>query len=333
MKAAEKNLAQKRLCALELAEKLGNVSQACRRLGVSRTQFYEYRRRYQAHGQEGLKDRPPIHKSHPQTTPPEVVRKILDLALAHPSHGCNRLSDHLQLTGVAVSAVVIQKILNKHLLGTRYERLLALEGKILGGQIKPSPEQVAALEKGNPCFREIQAESTAPGELLCQDTFRIGISERNRFIHMQAVVDTYGSYAFGNLHTLNHPGHPAAILNYDVLPQYEAWGLKVGAILTDSGREYRRASYQWFINRHNLDHQITMVRHPQTNGFLERFHRTVKEEFFRQKAYSKGGPCQADLDEWLKYYNYKRPHQGYRNMGKRPIDTVTPFLSHVREED
>jgi len=84
MTAAEKKLLKQRLSVLELAQALGNVSEACRRRGVCRSRFYEYKRRFQTHGIEGLKDLPPIHKSHPQTTPPEVVSQILDLALANP---------------------------------------------------------------------------------------------------------------------------------------------------------------------------------------------------------------------------------------------------------
>lgn len=66
------------------AESLGNVSEACRRGGLDRTSFYEYKRRFQTHGIEGLKDMSPIHKTHPQTTPPEVIEKVLALSLAHP---------------------------------------------------------------------------------------------------------------------------------------------------------------------------------------------------------------------------------------------------------
>ena len=65
----EEKLARGRLSVLELAEALGNVSEACRRRGISRTQFYEYKRRFQTHGMEGLKDLPPVHKSHPMSTP------------------------------------------------------------------------------------------------------------------------------------------------------------------------------------------------------------------------------------------------------------------------
>lgn len=73
---AEEKLAHQRLSVLQLAEMLGNVTEACRQCGISRTQFYEYKRRFQTHGLEGLKDLPPIHKTYPFTTPPETVEKI-----------------------------------------------------------------------------------------------------------------------------------------------------------------------------------------------------------------------------------------------------------------
>ena len=62
-------LARKRLSVLELAQELGSVSKACKQAGMNRTSFYEWKRRFQTHGLEGLKDLPPVHKSHPQTTP------------------------------------------------------------------------------------------------------------------------------------------------------------------------------------------------------------------------------------------------------------------------
>ena len=117
-------LAHKRLTVLQLAESLGNVSEACRRGGLDRTSFYEYKRRFQTHGIEGLKDMPPIHKTHPQTTPPEVVEQVLALSLANPTRGCVWLSDKLKLGGVSVSSPTVQDILIKHGLGKRYERTL-----------------------------------------------------------------------------------------------------------------------------------------------------------------------------------------------------------------
>ena len=69
-------LAHQRLSVLQLAEALGSVSEACRRSGMDRTSFYEWKRRFQTHGLAGLKDLPPVHKSHPQTTPDDIVQKM-----------------------------------------------------------------------------------------------------------------------------------------------------------------------------------------------------------------------------------------------------------------
>jgi hypothetical protein len=163
---AEEKLARQRLSVLELAEALGNVSEACRQRGMSRTQFYEYKRRFQTHGLEGLKDLPPIPKEHPFTTPPEVVDRILALSLEHPAWGCTRLSDMLKLAGVSVSSPTVQNILIKHGLGSKYERLLKLEEQVAQQAIELSAEQVAQIEKANPCFRERHVESSRPGELF-----------------------------------------------------------------------------------------------------------------------------------------------------------------------
>ena len=73
-------LARKRLSVLELAQELGSVSKACKQAGMDRTSFYEWKRRFQTHGLEGLKDLPPIVKNHPQTTPPATVERVLALS-------------------------------------------------------------------------------------------------------------------------------------------------------------------------------------------------------------------------------------------------------------
>jgi len=80
---AEEKLARQRLSVLELAETLGNVSEACRQRGMSRSQFYEYKRRFQKEGLVGLKDLPPIPKDHSFTTSPEVVEQVRKASMEH----------------------------------------------------------------------------------------------------------------------------------------------------------------------------------------------------------------------------------------------------------
>ena len=65
---------------------------------------------------------------------------------------------------------------------------------------------------------------------------------------------------------------------------------------------------------------------PRINGFVERFNRTVMNEFFREtfrnKVYGSVEKLQQDLDQSLHYYNNERPHWGYRNKGRRPTETI-----------
>jgi transposase InsO family protein len=338
MKAEEK-IAHQRLSVLELAETLGNVSEACRQRGMTRTQFYEYKRRFQTHGLAGLKDLPPIHHRHPFTTPPEVVERIVAMSLEHPGWGCVRLSNQLKLEDISVSSPTIQNILIKNGMGNKYERLFKLEEHVAGEAIELTPEQVMLIEKANPCFRERHIESSRPGEVLTQDTFYVGHLKGVGKVYLHAIVDTYGSYEFGFLHTSKRPEAAVAVLHNDALPFYQERGLKVEAIITDNGREFCGKDthpYELYLEFNDIEHRRTKVRHPQTNGFVERFNNTVLNEFFRAafrtKLYESVAVLQEDLDAWLLHYNTERTHQGYRNMGRRPIDTINLFHEPVREE-
>jgi transposase InsO family protein len=335
---ADEKIAHQRLSVLQLAEMLGNVTEACKMRDISRTQFYEYKRRFQTHGLEGLKDLPPIHKSHPFTTPPETVEKILEVSIEHPTWGCDRISDHLSLAGVHVSSPTVQDILIKNGMGSRYERLLKLEERALEQKIELTPLQVAQIEKANPVFKERHVESSRPGELLSQDTFYVGTLKGVGRVYLHTVVDTFSSYAFGFLHTSKQPEAAVAVLHNDVLPFYQDRDISLEKILTDNGREFCGTDshpYELYLQLNEIKHKRTKVAHPQTNGFVERFHRTVLDEFFRlafrTKFYETVEALQTDLDAWLVEYNTQRPHQGYRNRGRRPYDVIQEYLSQRPE--
>jgi transposase InsO family protein len=251
----------------------------------------------------------------------------------------------LKLEGVSVSSPTVQSILIKHELGSKYERLLKLEEKHLQEGIELTAEQVKLIEKANPAFAERHVESSKPGELLGQDLFYVGQLKGVGEVYLDAVVDTFSSYAFGFLHAGKVPEASVAPLHNDVLPFHEDRELRVEAILTDNGREYcgtEAHPYELYLALSDIEHRKmtprnprrgTKVRHPYTNGFAERLHRTVLDEFFRTafrtKLYGSVEELQVDLDGWLQHYNWERPHQGYRNLGQRPIDRIEQYLTSL----
>ena len=104
-------------------------------------------------------------------------------------------------------------------------------------------------------------------------------------VYLQAVVDTFGSYGFGYLHTGKVPEHAAAVVHNDVLPQHEAWGIEVQAMLTDNGREScgkETHPYELYLALNDIEHRRTKAGRSRTNGFVERFNRTLLDEFFRK---------------------------------------------------
>ena len=213
-----------------------------------------------------------------------------------------------------------------------YDRWLKVEERHLETGIELTAEQVAKIEKYNPCFKERHVESSRPGELLCQDTMFVGSLKGVGKVYLHACIDTFGSYAFGFLHTGKKPECAAALVHNDVLPFYREHNLAVGAILTDNGREFcgtENHPFELYLALNEIEHRRTKVKSPQTNGFIERFNKTVLDEFFRiafrENFYESVEALQEDLDQWLIHYNTERPHRGYRNRGKRPLDTVLEF--------
>ena len=337
---AATKVAQQKLKVLELAEALGNITEACRQHGVSRTSFYEYKRRFEENGLDGLKDLPPIVKHHPFTTAPGDEARVIELSMSNPARGCNFLSDQLRREGILISYPTVQNILNRNGLGKRYDRWLELERRAHETALVPTEPQLKFLTKQNPQWRERtqQVESAAPGELLCQDTSSLGNGGGQRLI-LHAVVDAYSSYADALLWPSKQPEAAAGLLHSDVLPFYAARQATVGALLTDNGTEFcgtPEHPFEFYLALNDIEHRRTKVRSPQTNGFVERFIRTVKEEFFQKarltKLYDSMEELPADLAEWLVYYNVDRPHQGNRNMGRTPIETIDLMLQSVNKE-
>lgn len=110
--------------------------------------------------------------------------------------------------------------------------------------------------------------------------------------------------------------------------------MPVKAILTDNGREFRGTDAhpcELHLGLNGIEHRRTKAKTPRTNGFVARFNGTVLDEFFRLKMRETFCECvealQSDLDEWLANYNTERPHLGYRNQGRRPLEAIKLSVS------
>lgn len=316
---------------LNLAEELGNVSKACKMMGLSRDTFYRYKAAVDEGGIEALFDQNRRKPNLKNRVDDATEQAVIAHAIEYPAHGQHRASNELRKRGIFISGSGVRCVWVRNSLGNFRSRLKALEARVAAEGIVLTESQVAALEKkkhDDEACGEI--ETAHPGYLGSQDTFYVGTFKGVGRVYQQTFVDTYSKVAFAKLYTTKTPITAADTLNDKVLPFFEKHELPMLRILTDRGTEYcgkaEQHDYQLYLALNDIEHTKTKVRSPQTNGICERFHKTILQEFYqvtlRKKIYSNLEELQKDLDEWLEYYNNDRTHQGKMCCGRTPMDTL-----------
>jgi transposase InsO family protein len=320
-----------KLGVLNLAQELGNISKACQVMGVSRDTFYRYQSAVEAGGLEALLDTN-RRKPNPKNRIDELTEEaVVAHAIDYPAHGQKRASNELRKAGIFVSPGGVRCIWLRHNLSTFKKRLKALESKVAADGIILTESQLTALErKQDDDVACGEIETHHPGYLGSQDTFYVGHFKGVGRIYQQTFIDTYAKVAFCKLYTNKTPITSADLLNDKVLPFFESHQVPLLRILTDRGTEYcgklEQHDYQLYLAVNEIEHTKTKARSPQTNGICERFHKTILQEFyqvaFRKNLYTSLDQLQADLDQWLEYYNNERTHQGKMCNGRTPMQTL-----------
>ena len=339
MKTEEKIIKNK-LGLLNLAQKLGNVSEACRVMGFSRDSFYRYQELHDKYGEEGLRE---ISRSKPNKknrVAEAVENAVVEFAFENPAYGQVRVANTLKQRGIFVSPGGVRSIWLRHGLEKFGKRLDALEKRVAAEGGVLTENQLQAMERKKEQQEAVgEIETEHPGYLGAQDTYYVGTIKGVGRIYQQTWVDTYCKVAFAKLYTNKTALVAADILNDRVIPWFDEQQIPLLRILTDRGTEYcgkvEHHEYQLYLAIEDIDHTRTKARSPQTNGICERLNRTIKEEFyqiaFRKKVYRSLEELQADLDTWLHFYNHERTHQGRYCFGRTPMATFEQ-TKHLAKE-
>ncbi|WP_045586439.1 IS481 family transposase, partial [Vibrio parahaemolyticus] len=247
---------------LNLAEELGNVSKACKVMGVSRDTFYRYQELVETGGIDALINQSRRTPNLKNRVDGETEQAVLKYAIDFPAHGQVRTSNELRKLGVFISPSGVRSIWLRNDLENFKKSLIALERQVAENGIILTDEQVAALERkkhDDDACGEI--ETAHPGYLGSQDTFYVGNLKGVGRIYQQTFVDTYSKVAFAKLYTTKTPITAADMLNDKVLPFFEAHELPMLRILTDRGTEYcgrvEQHDYQLYLAINDIDHTKT----------------------------------------------------------------------------
>lgn len=310
----EDSIHSQRLGVLRDAERLGNVSEACRRHGVSRTVFYRWRQRLEHYGPDGVHPkRRQARRGRPPAVPVQTERRVIAFALAWPTCGPQWYSDQLAREGLTIAPVTVWRLLRRQRLGHRRARLAVLE-RYSAGATGLLTERTAKP------IRHVAARR--PGDLLCLDTFYVGKLKGVGKVWQITGCDAASSFGWARL--IVGEVTAAAVLGFlreVVRPTYRQAGWTLRRVLTDNGKEFKGV-FAAGCERLRLRVTKTKPRHAWTNGFVERLQKTILHEHwriaFRRQYFTTRRSLQTTLDRFLQFYNHERTHRGYRLNGRTP---------------
>lgn len=336
MDEQEKSIKSK-LELLKLAEKIGNVSEACKQMGYSRDSFYRFKNLYENGGELALQD---ISKRKPNIknrVPEKVEKEIINWAYEQPSYGQLRVSNELKKKGIDVSPGGVRTVWLRYDLETFHKRLRALKTKSVQEKFLLTEEQQKVIEKIND-FEDTKLQIESPGSIGFQDNFYIGEVKGIGKVYQHTFMDSYSKFVFVKLYDKKDDTTTADFLNQKVIPFFKKHNVPIQKIVTDKKTEYyskKQNKYQSLLNTKKIElvkNKIPLIKEELQFGF----HKIMQDEFysalFRKKVYKKIQELQKDVDEWVKNYNEQKGHPARYCYGKTPLKTFTDSKSILKKK-
>jgi transposase InsO family protein len=267
------------------------VSAACLAFNVSRTFFYRWWPRWQANRDAGLHDR----SSRPHRSPRRVSdldeRRIAALRLA-TGHGPDRIAP---LVGRPASTVhrVLRRLGLLERVVTPVE-VVRYEYAAPGGLVHLDTKKLGRIV-GGPGHR-VTGDRRAQQRGVGWDVLHVALDDASRLVYAELLAD--------------EKGRTAAHFLVRALRWFRAQGVAVLRVLTDNGSAYRSKAFRRVLRRLRIRHLRTRPYHPQTNGKVERWIRTVLSECLYLEVFGSSEERRLALARFVGYYNDQRPHLG-----------------------
>jgi transposase InsO family protein len=310
-----------RLRLFTLADELGNVSAACRAMGVDRSSFYRLKAKVDRWGLEALQVRERRRPRMPNQIGPHLEQRIIAFALGHPGYGPRRISAELareKWGGIRISEHGVWRVLRRVGLNTRAKRLALIARHRDPYERRPVTP---------PPARHIEAQR--PGEKVQLDCFYVGrLSGTKGTVWQYTAIDVASAFTWAELHTSerNPRSRHTRELLHRVAAELAAAGWKLREITTDNGSEFRAKDFGAEVERLGAHQRFIRAGRPNSNGCVERVQLTILEECWRpafaRSLIPKITALAQDLTDYLDEYNYDRAHTGRLTQGRVPADIV-----------
>jgi transposase InsO family protein len=272
-------------------------------IGASLNSVDKWQQMYQEGGPEALLN----HTTSPRSRRicRELERRIEARRRDNPEAGVRRIRDELRRDeGVSVSSETVRRVLNDAGLSNT----------------PPVPRRQPP--------RQRRFEREVPNAMWQIDIFTFELKRMYR-VYLVGIIDDHSRYIVG--HGLFRQQTADAVLEV-VRGAIGQWGAPRD-ILSDNGRQFvawrGKTKFQKVLRRQGVQHVRSAPHHPMTLGKIERFWRTIWEEFLSDAVFASFADASQRLSHWIAYYNHQRPHQGIG--GACPADRFYGIAGDVEE--
>jgi transposase InsO family protein len=288
-----------------------SIAVAAESMNISRQTAHKWWRRYRDEGPTGLVDRSSRPRSCPHRTPARVERRIVALRQS-------RKLGPARIAGiVGVPASTVHRVLVRH----GMNRLRWMD--------RPTGRVIRRIE------------TSRCGELVHIDVKKLArvpdggghkfhgrrtnvLHKKAGYTHIHTAIDAYSRLAYSEFAGKENRENCVAFLTRAVA-WFAARGIRIERILTDNGNGYRSFAWRDRCAELGIRHTRTRTYSPATNGKVERFNRTLLDEWAYARLWRSEGARARALDRWLHRYNHHRHHTA---IGGPPASRVTNLAGH-----
>lgn len=285
------------LLVTRVIEEGWSIAAAAESMGISRATAHKWLRRFREEGLAGLEDRSSAPHRTPHALPAREVRRIV-AARRRLKRGPHQLAPVLGLPRSTIYAVLRRQGLSRlsftdrpTAIPIRYER--ERPGELVHIDVK----KLGRVPAGG--GHRMHGRANVPRSKAHRgdgyDYLHVAIDDRSRWAYVEVHTDERGPTCAGFLRRTAE--HLASV------------GVKIEAVMTDRALNYTLSrEFLATLRAIEADHILTRPYRPQTNGKVERFNRTMLEEWAYLKLYRSNDARLNALPRWIDTYNRRRPH-------------------------
>jgi transposase InsO family protein len=303
-------------------------ARAAERYDVAYRTAVKWAARYRAEGPAGMADRSCRPHSQPTRTPSGVVRRIVSLRLRHRL-GPVQIGDRLGMPASTVHAVLVRCRLNRlsHIDRVSGERIRRYEHERPGDLLHVDVKKLGNVPDGGGWRYVGKARGEKNRSRTANRTGRRNSRYAARLgtAYVHTAIDDHSRVAYAEIHDDETAATATAVLR-NAVAWYAQRGVTVHRVLSDNGSAYRSSLWADTCAELGITAKKTRPYRPQTNGKIERFHRTLADGWAFKRFYSSEAERRSAMPAWLHEYNHHRLHTAIGNVP--PITRLTNLAGH-----